>query len=148
MRLLFNRIAKLLLISFFISSLLHAVPEVETTSPARGVYIPMFGNNGDRNYEIFGSSGEVVDDNSILISNMILNCFNADNQKNLSIISSYADVQRTHNSIQGNGVVFVDGINFTAVASDWKFLGDEKKFVANKDIKVLFNGNIAEFLAP
>ncbi len=148
MKSIWGCILKLLFISFFISSLLHASPEIKTTTPARGIYIPIFSNNGERNYEIIGASGGMIDDDVLLISNATLHCFSSRDHKQVTVTSSSANILRLQNLMYGDGPVFITGENFTAVATDWKFFYEGKKFIADKNVKVLFEENAAEFLTP
>lgn len=143
-------VLKLLLISFLISSLLHASPGVKSSSPARGISVPVFNNLGIKMYEISGSTGTLDENGVLIIENVILDSFDnaADSEKKWEISSNSANVLRSQRLVQGNGPVFMDGGNFTAVATDWKFFYDEKKFVADKNIKVLFEEDAVEFLVP
>lgn len=141
-------ILKLLLISFFISSLLHASPEVRPISPMRGVFVPVFDSNGSKFYEVIGSSSEISDDGTLMIANAVLNGFSADAKKQWELESDGAKIVRSQRLICGDGPVFMDGGNFTAIATNWKFLYEGRKFVADKNVKVFFEENAVKFLAP
>ncbi len=131
-------ILKLLLISFFMSSLLHASPEIRSVSPARGVFIPVFDDNGTKSYEIIGASSEIADDGILVVTNAVLNGYSADSNRQWEIKSSDAKIVRPQHMVCGNGPVFMDGGSFTAIATDWKFFYEDKKFVADKNVKVFF----------
>ncbi|MDR0680209.1 MAG: hypothetical protein LBF42_04260 [Puniceicoccales bacterium] len=143
-----SRVAKLAFISFLISSMLHARPEVVATSPAMGLYVPIFDVNGVKTWEITGSTGEVRDGGLIAVSNMLINRCGEDNSVIFSIESPQANMMPSSNIAAGDGLVLLRGKNFVAVAKDWKFFGKEKKFVANRDVMVVFDENVAEFVTP
>ncbi|MDR0595659.1 MAG: hypothetical protein LBF94_03150 [Puniceicoccales bacterium] len=128
--------------------MLHAGPEVVATSPARGLYVPIFDANGVKTWEITGSTGEVRDDGHIAVSNVLINRCGKDNSVIFFIESPQANVVPSSNIAAGDGLVLLRGKNFVAVAKNWKFFGKEKKFVANKDVMVVFDENVVEFVTP
>ncbi|MDR3273851.1 MAG: hypothetical protein LBS87_00750 [Puniceicoccales bacterium] len=148
MKSFFSRISKLVLISFLLSSLLHSEPEIVPTAPARGLYVPVFDTNGVKIWEITGFTGEILGNSSIAMSNMLINRCGKNNDVIFTIESGCANITPSSNFAAGDGVVVVNGKNFTAVARDWNFFGGEKRFAASRDVKVVFNENVAEFIAP
>ncbi|MDR1255358.1 MAG: hypothetical protein LBJ94_00285 [Puniceicoccales bacterium] len=143
-----NRISKLVLISFLISSLLHARSEIVPIAPARGLYLPIFDVDGRKVWEIAGLSGEIQEDGSIAVLNMLITRCGESSDAIFTIESAYANLIPAENLAMGDGVVAVSGKNFTALAKGWKFFGGERRFVADGDVRVVFDGDGAEFVAP
>lgn len=139
-------VLKLLLISFLISNLLHAAQDIKPIAPARSIYFPMFDENGRKIYEIFGDSGTFLQNDHLIVCNIVLNCFSSSGYKFLGMSSSSANVFHSKNIVRGDGPVFIDGEKFTAIATKWEFFCNEKKFVANKNVKVIFSENSLGFL--
>jgi hypothetical protein len=148
MRSSFSRIVKLVVVSFLLSSLLHAFPNVVSTAPMRGLYIPLFDVNGVKVWEIAGSSGDIQRDSSILVSDMLINCCGADNDVTFTVESKLASVVPSSSSVIGSGEVVIGGKNFTAVADDWSLDGGGRRFVANKNVRVVFSDGATEFAVP
>jgi hypothetical protein len=145
----FCRTAKLIAISFLISSLLHSAPELASAMPARGLYVPIFDASGVKIWEITGTTGEIRENHSIVVSNMLVSRCENGGGTAFTIESGYANVIPSSKSACGDGVVTMNGDSFTAVAEDWTFRGEEKKFTANRGVRVIFGENVAAgFAAP
>ncbi|MDR2436155.1 MAG: hypothetical protein LBD33_02505 [Puniceicoccales bacterium] len=149
MKSVFSRIAKLIVISFLISSLLHSAPELTSSGPARGLYVPIFDEDGVKIWEITSLTGEIQGDDSIAVSNVSIGRCGENGGVVFTIESGHATVVPSSKYVRGGGVATVSGDNFAATASDWVFSGEERKFTANRDVKVVFGENIvAELVAP
>ena len=139
---------KLILISFLISSLLHAGSEVVSTAPARGLYLPIFDADGTKVWEITGSSGEIQKNGSIAVLDMLITRCGENTDTIFTIESGHANLILAANLATGDGAVAISGKNFTALARGWKFFGGEKRFGADSDVRVVFDKNAAEVVLP
>jgi hypothetical protein len=140
---------KLLVISFLISSLLHATPELTSAIPIHGLYIPVFDMNGVKIWEITGTAGEIQESHSIAVSNMMVRRCGSGDGTIFTIESGHANVIPSSRSAYGAGTVTMNGGNFTAAAEDWTFFGEKMEFTANRNVKVIFGENVAtELVAP
>jgi hypothetical protein len=149
MKSFFSRIAKLIVISFLISSLLHSTPEFTSGGPARGLYVPIFDADGVKIWEITSLMGEIQGDDSIAVSNVLIGRCGQDGSVIFTIESGHAIVIPSSKYVRGKGVAIVSGNNFAATASDWFFSGEERKFTASKDVKVVFGENVvAKLVVP
>lgn len=89
-------------------------------------------------------------DGSLNIENVVLDSFenSEEGKKRWTISSNSANILRAKHVVYGSGPVLIEGGNFTAVATDWKFFYEDRKFIADKNIKVLFEEDTVKFLAP
>jgi len=72
-------------------------------------------------WEITGFTGEILENNSIAVSNMLINRCGENNDVVFTIESGYANIIPSSNLAMEDGVVVMNGKNFTAVARDWNF---------------------------
>jgi hypothetical protein len=79
---------------------------------------------------------------------MLINRCGENNNVVFALESGYANIIPLSNLAMEDGVAVMNGKFVAAVARDEHFFGGEKRFMANRDVKVRFNENVVELMAP
>ncbi|MDR1595650.1 MAG: hypothetical protein LBR91_01845 [Puniceicoccales bacterium] len=114
--------------------------------PIEGFELPIFGDDGDKTWEVSGTSATMVESGIFHVKNATLRCFagGCAPEESFRASSDFAMVSSTCHTASGESEVKITGKNFGAYADTWEFFGDSKKIVAKGNVRVFLTESIAE----
>ncbi|MDR2737438.1 MAG: hypothetical protein LBB18_00650 [Puniceicoccales bacterium] len=123
-----------------------ADPRILQDVPVSDFVLPVFDDGGHKMWEACGTSATMRPDNSLLVTDVCLNCFTDDAIPTEAFFatSDAATIVLSRHAAYGNSKIKVFGENFCASADVWEFFGDSKKIVARNNVRVMLNGDITE----
>lgn len=119
-------------------------------APIENFRLPIFGEDGNRVWDLRGDKGIVNENGEIDVERMILRTFppGEPTKADLTIESPKAHIYPEENRAAGPGYLFLqasDG-SFAIVGRKWQWINDERKIVIGEEARVTFNQAIGSIL--
>ncbi|MDR1413511.1 MAG: hypothetical protein LBI56_01045 [Puniceicoccales bacterium] len=114
--------------------------------PINGFMLPIFSDDGRRNWEIHGKTALVIGGNAYDVKGVELKCLSRedDYRESFRISSDSAIVMPHICRIAGQSEIKIFGPNFHGSADIWEFIGDDKKIIAKNNIKFFIEDDKTE----
>lgn len=127
---------------------LHADISVQNNEPITKFYLPIFGDSGYKTCELTGLHAEFINDDNIDITDVLIKCLSGDEAGlvQMTIEGPHATVLPDKNLAYNQCVMFLAGDKFTGMCADWEFYASENRIIGKKDVRVLFEESISDFL--
>jgi hypothetical protein len=127
-----------------------AVPgsEILMNVPMFKFSLPVFATDGNKTWEVCGSSVTMVGNGIFHVKDAVLLCFATDGVSG-EIFHATSDsavvMSQNHAASGGESPIKIVGKNFDAYANAWEFFGNSKKIVAKNNVKVFIRESIGNF---
>ncbi|MDR1432774.1 MAG: hypothetical protein LBI61_00310 [Puniceicoccales bacterium] len=119
-------------------------------TPISEFTLPVFEGNGNKVWEICGTSATMVGRDLFSLLDAKLHCFAGDfaggnaSSEFFCATSEAATVDSSTHRASGECGIRIVGRNFDATADSWEFLGDSKKIIAKNNVVVFLYENVGE----
>jgi lipopolysaccharide export system protein LptC len=125
-----------------------ASTQVSTDKPIINFRLPTFTADGHRSWLVRGSEAMFADQNTINVRELTLSIFSgkADEKVETMILSPKARVQTGESVVTGEDTIRVINDQFEATGSDWRYAHKEKRVNIARNVRVVFNSELKDFL--
>ncbi|MDR2812886.1 MAG: hypothetical protein LBB05_03830 [Puniceicoccales bacterium] len=106
--------------------------------------LPLFDEHGAKICDVSGRQVDLIDSRNFKVLDITIQIFSknkTDPSQSICITSDQANVNSMENIATGSGFITISSDEFSATGSDWKFFGNSKNFILNKNVQVLFKKN-------
>ncbi|MFB9901891.1 hypothetical protein ACFFOV_15845 [Cerasicoccus arenae] len=122
----------------------------EIGAPIENFRLPVFGEDGNRIWDLQGKQGIYGDDGVLDVERMTLRTFPPGQPKTpeMLIESPQARIFPEENRAAGNGYLFLQATNgsYAIVGREWQWLGDEGKILIGSEARVTFKQALGSIL--
>jgi lipopolysaccharide export system protein LptC len=125
-----------------------ASTQVSTDKPIINFSLPTFTADGHRSWLVRGSEARIAGQNIIDVRGLTLSIFSgkADEKVETMILSPKARVLPGESIVTGEDTIRVINDQFEANGSDWRYAHNEKRVNIAKNVRVVFNSELKDFL--
>ena len=122
--------------------------QVSSDKPIINFRLPTFTPEGHRSWLVRGSEAVLADKNQIDVKGLTLSIFSgkSDEKVETMILSPAARVLPAEATATGSDTIRVINDEFEATGSDWKYAHKEKQVNIAKNVRVVFNAELKDFL--
>ncbi len=122
--------------------------EISSNRPVINFSLPTFTPDGYRSWLVRGSEAVVSNRNQIDVKGLTLSVFSGkeDGKIETVILSPVARVMPAEALATGTGTIRVINDEFEARGTDWRYAHKEKRVSIAKDVRVVFNTELKDFL--
>ncbi len=124
---------------------------MQIDAPIENFRLPIFGEDGNRIWDLRGDKGILKDNGEIDVERMILRTFppGEPTKPDLTIESPKAYIYPEENRAAGPGYLFLQASDesFAIVGRNWEWVNDERKIIIREEARVTFKqafGSILE----
>lgn len=129
---------------------LAAQSRTQIGAPIENFRLPVFGEDGNRIWDLQGDQGIYNEAGYIDVKRMTLRTFPPGSPKKpeLLIQSPQARIFAEENRAAGDGYLFLEATNnsYAIVGREWEWLGDERTIQIGSDARVTFQQSIGSIL--
>jgi len=122
----------------------------EIAAPVENFRLPVFGDDGNRVWELRGQTGTHRDDRTIAVERMVLQTFAPGNPQHAELIieSPRAVIIPEKNQATGDGYLFLQATDghYAIVGRQWRWFGDEERITIKEDARVTFRQSMGGIL--
>ena len=122
--------------------------QVSSDRPIINFRLPTFTPDGHRSWLVRGSEAVMSGPNQVDVKGLTLSVFSgkSDEKVETMILSPTARVLPAESVMTGDGTIRVINDEFEATGSDWHYAHKEKRVIIAKDVRVVFNTELKDFL--
>ena len=127
---------------------LAATTQISSDKPIINFRLPTFTPEGHRSWLVRGSEASFASQDQINVKELTLSIFSgkADDKVETMILSPTATVLPADAVITGEGTIRVINDEFEATGSGWRYAHKEKRVSITRNVRVLFNTELKDFL--
>lgn len=129
---------------------LAAQSRTQIGAPIENFRLPVFGEDGNRVWDLRGDQGIYHEDGYIDVERMTLRTFPEGSPKvpELIIQSPQARIFAEESRATGPGYLFLEATNgsYAIVGRQWQWLGDENKIIIGEEARVTFAQQLGSIL--
>ncbi|MEO0797067.1 MAG: hypothetical protein AAFX93_18070 [Verrucomicrobiota bacterium] len=119
-------------------------------APVENFRLPIFGENGNRIWDLRGEVGIYQDDQTIAVERMILRTFPEDDPQNPELIieSPQAVIVPAESRAHGDAYLFLQATDgsYAIVGRQWEWFNEEQRITIGSDARVTFRQKIGSIL--
>ncbi len=119
-------------------------------APAENFFVPLFGDDGYRIWDLRGREAHFVSDAQIDVIGMQLNVYSGGAEEYLDMLieSPEALVYFDRNEARGEKGIVVNGDNYRAEGDEWTWEREDNRIVIQGNVQVTFFEELEGFLVP
>lgn len=113
-------------------------------APIQHFRLPMFGDNGYKQWELRGLKGHYYNQESAMVEGLELLVYSGEEDLVVEnrIRSPKALINLKESRAEGDSSLFVTGPGYEVQGRDWTWDGAERKIVVRESVRVSFAGNV------
>lgn len=138
------------LFAIFLLPLALSGQRTQIGAPVENFRLPVFGEDGNRIWDLQGKSGTYQEDETIAVERMVLRTFAPGEPQDPELIieSPRAIIVPETNMARGDGYLFLQPTNgsYAIVGRKWQWFGDEERIIIKQDARVTFRQAIGSIL--
>ena len=113
-------------------------------TPLKDFTVPVFGDDGYRKWYFHGEEGMLVDEDHFEVVGMLIKTFQGGESQQVDTVirSSQALVSIKENKAEGDAPIEVISKQFTLNGESWHWDGKNRKMTIDKNVRLVFKGNL------
>jgi len=121
---------------------------MEVNAPVSNFRLPVFGESGYKEWELFGETGQRLDESLIAVEVMRLEIFSGDANVQLETVihSPEATIDHAAQEAWGESFLSIEGQGFSVMGRDWHWFGKDNRIQVGDQARVVFAQELASIL--
>ncbi|MEC8209067.1 MAG: LptA/OstA family protein [Verrucomicrobiota bacterium] len=139
------RFSRFLTVSLLCLVTVSLYPQMTTTAPIKNFRLPRFGDNGYTQWMLQGEQGIYDRDEQVSVTQMAMRIYSGDERMalELSMDSPHGTLRLQENLGYSESPITIVGTNFKISGIGWKWSGDTKEIIVERDTIVKFTQGIS-----